>query len=260
MDLLLIALAALFASTLTLFSGFGLGTLLMPVMALFVPVEAAVAMTAVVHLANNLAKGAWLGRDADWGVVLRFGLPALLAAFAGAALLQALSGLPALGAWHWGDRAIALQPIKVVMGVLVLAFVALEARETPVLPALSPRHLPLGGLLSGFFGGLSGHQGALRSMFLIRAGLSKEAFVATGVLVAIGVDLARLAVYGTGGIAALARSEPQVGALVATATLAAFAGAWLGSRLLAKVTLAGIQRIVALFLVLVGLGLAAGLV
>jgi uncharacterized membrane protein YfcA len=120
--------------------------------------------------------------------------------------------------------------------------------------------MPVGGLVAGFFGGLSGHQGALRSMFLIRAGLSKEAFVATGVLVAIGVDLARLAIYGAGGIAALARSDPQVGALVATATLAAFAGAWLGSRLLAKVTLAGIQRIVALFLVLVGLGLTAGLV
>ena len=33
---------------------------------------------------------------------------------------------------------------------------------------------------SGFFGGLSGMQGALRSAFLARAGLSKEAFVASG--------------------------------------------------------------------------------
>lgn len=255
MDLLLIALAALFASTLTLFSGFGLGTLLMPVMALFVPVEAAVAMTAVVHLANNLAKGAWLGRDADWGVVLRFGLPALLAAFAGAALLQALSGLPALGAWHWGDRAIALQPIKVVMGVLVLAFVALEARETPVLPALSPRHLPLGGLLSGFFGGLSGHQGALRSLFLVKAGLPATGFVATSAVIAIGVDVARLGVYG----ATWRSAEGFDPATVAVATLAAFAGVALGQRLLRKATVRAVQRVTAALLVVVGLGLVSGL-
>jgi len=57
------------------------------------------------------------------------------------------------------------------------------------------RYLPLGGVLSGFFGGLSGHQGALRSAFLIRCGLSQEAFVATGIVAACLVDLARLAVY-----------------------------------------------------------------
>jgi uncharacterized membrane protein YfcA len=97
-------------------------------------------------------------------------------------------------------------------------------------------------------------------MFLIRAGLSKEAFVATGVIVAIGVDFARLAVYGGAGIAALADSESRIGGLVVTATLAAFAGAWLGSRLLAKVTLVGIQRVVAVCLVLIGIALATGLI
>jgi hypothetical protein len=54
MDLLIIGLAALLASGLTFFSGFGLGTILMPVFALFVPVPLAVAATAVVHFANNL--------------------------------------------------------------------------------------------------------------------------------------------------------------------------------------------------------------
>ncbi len=66
MELLIVCAAALVASGLTLFSGFGLGTLLMPVFALFVPLELAVAMTAVVHLANNLFKVGLLGRRADW--------------------------------------------------------------------------------------------------------------------------------------------------------------------------------------------------
>lgn len=56
MEFLIVCFAALLASGLTLFSGFGLGTLLMPVVALFFPLELAMAMTAMVHLANNLSR------------------------------------------------------------------------------------------------------------------------------------------------------------------------------------------------------------
>ncbi len=54
MSYIIICSVALIVSGLTLFSGFGLGTLLMPAFALFFPVEVAVAATAVVHLANNI--------------------------------------------------------------------------------------------------------------------------------------------------------------------------------------------------------------
>ena len=78
-----VSLAALFAAGLTLYSGFGLGTLLLPVFALFFPAEVAVVATAMVHGANNVFKVSLLGRHADRGVVLKFGLPAIAAAKAG---------------------------------------------------------------------------------------------------------------------------------------------------------------------------------
>ena len=59
--------------------GFGLGTLLMPAFALFLPVPVAVAATAVVHLANNLFKLVLVGWKAGWTVVVRFALPAAAA-------------------------------------------------------------------------------------------------------------------------------------------------------------------------------------
>jgi hypothetical protein len=65
-----VAVVSFGAALLTLFSGFGLGTLLLPVFALFLPVEIAVAATAVVHLANNLFKLALVGRHADRSVVV----------------------------------------------------------------------------------------------------------------------------------------------------------------------------------------------
>ncbi|MCQ3980444.1 MAG: hypothetical protein DPW09_44100 [Anaerolineae bacterium] len=123
-----------------------------------------------------------------------------------------------------------------------------------------PRYLSLGGMLSGFFGGLSGNQGALRSAFLIKAGLDKEAFVGTGVVATVLVDVARLLVYG---LAFYTTSFAQLGSgvlgLVLAATLAAFVGAVLGRLWLKKVTLHTVQLIVGVGLILLGLGLGTGL-
>ncbi|HXF59978.1 MAG TPA: TSUP family transporter, partial [Caldilineaceae bacterium] len=87
MAYLVVCLVAVSVAALTLFSGFGLGTMLMPAFALFFPVPVAVAATAVVHLANNLFKVILVGRQADWQVVVRFALPGAVAAMAGAWLL-----------------------------------------------------------------------------------------------------------------------------------------------------------------------------
>lgn len=102
---LALPVVAMLASGLTLFSGFGLGTLLMPASAVFFPLEVAAAMTAVVHLANNLFKRILLGRHADRAALLRFGLPSAAGALLGAVLLVGLSELPALHRYVWPGRA-----------------------------------------------------------------------------------------------------------------------------------------------------------
>lgn len=263
MDIVVICLTALLASLLTLFSGFGLGTLLMPVVALFFPVEIAIGITALVHLANNLFKVGLLGRQADRGVLLRFGLPGMAAAVVGAALLARLEGLAPWFVYTLGSRELQVLPIKAVVGVLIVGFVVLEFLPAFARLTFGRRWLPLGGLVSGFFGGLSGHQGAFRSLFLLRAGLDTRSFVATGVMLAVMVDLARLAVYG--GHLALGDPGSSTGggtqwALVGAASLAAFAGSWLGNRFLHKVTLGFVRTLVAVLLAGVGLGLLSGVV
>ena len=256
MSYLVICTVALLASALTFFSGFGLGTLLLPAFALFVPIEHAVALTAVVHGLNGLFKLALTGRHADWGVVLRFGLPAIAMAFVGAALLVWLAGTDPLFSYTAFGRLLAVTPVKLVVGVLLLLFSALELLPRFRDLSFPPRYLPLGGVLSGFFGGLSGMQGALRSAFLSRAGLSKQAFIGTGVVIACLIDITRLAIYAP----ALAREAAHfdVG-LLATAVVAAFAGAALGNHYLRKLTLPAIQRLVAVLLALVAIGLVSGL-
>lgn len=260
MDLVLIGVVSLFTAGLTLFSGFGLGTILMPVFALFFPVPVAIAATAVVHLANNLFKFGLMARDADWPVVLRFGLPAAAAALLGASLLTWIDAMPVLFGYQLGARQFEVTPVKALIGVLIAVFAMLELSSRFQALAFPSRPLSLGGAVSGFFGGLSGNQGALRSAFLLKAGLSKDAFVATGVVAAVIVDAVRLLVYGAGVLGEhVARSAGIVGP-VAVATVCAFAGSYLGKRVLRKVTLRAVQLIVASAMLLIGMALALGLV
>lgn len=255
MEVLWVSLAALLASCLTFFSGFGLGTLLMPVVALFLPVEVAIAVTAIVHLANNLFKLVLVGQKADRSVVLRFGVPAVLMALFGAWLLNALSGLPPVFEYLAFGRTVSVSMVKFIIGLLILGFVWLELSPQFSKMSFDPRYLPLGGALSGFFGGLSGHQGAFRSMFLLKSGLNQPSFIATGVVLAVLVDVARMLVYGW----SFSTHAAQINwAMVLSASLFAFAGAYLGAKVLHKVTLRTIQYIVSALLVVIGLGLISG--
>ena len=247
---------ALLASGLTFFSGFGLGTLLLPAFALFVPVDRAVALTAIVDFLNGLFKLALVGRQADRRVAVRFGLPAVAAAFAGAWVLLWLTGLGVLFDYALLGRRVEVTPVKLVVGVLLLAFACVEVLPRFRELEFGPRYLPLGGAISGFFGGLSGMQGALRSAFLVRAGLSKEAFIGTGVVVACLVDVSRLTLY-SGSIFGGAANLDYI--LLTAAVLAAVMGAFLGNRYLKKMTMRGIQWVVAVMLLAVAIGLATGL-
>jgi uncharacterized membrane protein YfcA len=259
MDYLIICTTALAVSALTFFSGFGLGTVLMPAFALFFPMPVAIAATAVVHLANNLFKLVLVGRRANWSVVLRFGVPAVLAALVGAGTLVGFAGLDASAQYALFGHSFAVTPIKLTIGLIIVGFALLELSPAFAALALPAKYLPLGGLLSGFFGGLSGNQGALRSAFLIKAGLDKTAFIATGVVTAVLVDIARLTVYGASYLTTRLEGLPaDIPGLVIAATLAAFLGAFIGARLLEKVTLRAVQLVVATGMIGVGIGLAAG--
>jgi uncharacterized protein len=258
MDYLIVSLVALLVSALTLFSGFGLGTLLMPAFAMFFPLPVAIAATAVVHLANNIFKVALVGRQADWSVVLRFAVPGALAAMLGAWMLSWFAETAPLLTYALGGQAYEITVIKLVIGVIIILFALFELLPYFNNLAFERKYLPWGGLLSGFFGGLSGNQGALRSAFLIKIGLSKEAFIGTGTVSAVIVDVARLLVYGIGFYSIHFDGVGEIWGLVLAATLAAFLGAFIGARLIKKITFRTLQLVVGIMLMFVGLGMAAG--
>ena len=255
MSYLLICFVAFAASGLTFFSGFGLGTLLLPAFAVFFAVESAVALTAVVHFLNGVFKLFLVWRSINWNILWRFGLLAVVGAFAGAWALLWLADVGPLHTYAAFGRVFDITPAKLTVGVLLLFFACAE-----LLPAFRRikfdlRYLPLGGLLSGFFGGLAGMQGALRSAFLVKAGLTKEAYVATGAAIAFFIDVSRLTVYSR-----IIREHYATFdlTLLGAAVISAFLGATIGNKYLPKMTMGAIQTVVAALLFLVALGLISG--
>jgi hypothetical protein len=222
----------------------------------------AVAATAVVHGANNVFKIIAVGRAADRSCNVQFGVPAIAAAFAGAAALGYLSGLEPLATYSLGPRIAVVTPLKLVMAGLMLFFSLFE-----LLPPLRDlrfdrRYLILGGLLSGFFGGLSGHQGAMRSAFLVKTEISTESFVATSAVIGFLVDMARIATYAA--LFALAGAASPIATehwgLILTGMIAAFAGVVIGKRFVGKVTMKTIQTATGILLLAIALALGSGLV
>ena len=225
MEIVIICLAAFLTAILTFFSGFGLGTILAPVFAIFFPIDIAIALTGVVHFSNNLFKIALIGRNTDKAVLLRFGIPAILASFAGAWLLLKITVLPTIVEYELWGKTFEITAVKLIIALLLIIFSILEISPSFQKVQFGKDKLVWGGILSGFFGGLSGIQGAIRSAFLIKSGLSKEAYIATGVVIACLVDFTRLSVYASRFTTANLHENMT---LLISATLAAIAGAYFG--------------------------------
>ncbi len=257
---LIVGITAFLAAGLTMYSGFGLGTLMLPVFALFFPTEVAVVARALVHGANNVFKVSLLGRNADREVVLKFGLPAIAAAILGALALGWVAQSDSSMTVVVNDKAAAeITPVKLVVGLLMIGFALFELLPRFRNLAFDRRYLPLGGSLSGFFGRLSGHQGALRSAFLAKAGLTAERFVGSNAVIGFMVDLTRISVYvALFTVAGGQLSDFSGWPLVITGAISAFCGVILGKRFLQKVTMTSIQTLVGILLFGVGLALVIG--
>lgn len=233
----LVGLAALVAGAIAAISGFGIGSLLTPLFALWVGTKVAVAAVALPHFVAT-AYRFWLLREhVDRRVLLSFGLTSAVGGLAGA-LLQVWATSPSL---------------TLIFGIL-LVFVGGMG-----LTGLAERLRFYGwkawvaGAVSGFLGGLVGNQGGLRSGALLGFDVSKEALVATATAIGLIVDGARLPVYLVTQGAAIQRIWP----LEAVAIAGAILGTVAGGRLLRAIPEPVYRRVVSAIILALGLFMLA---
>lgn len=254
---ILIIFIALVASVLTFFSGFGLGTILLPAMAIFYPLPIAIVLTGIVHFINGIFKVFLLRKHINFQILLKFGLLAIPFAFLGAWILTRLEQGSELFNYTILGKQFSVSPLNLIVGILMMGFTILEISPRFKNISVDKKYLPLGGAISGFFGGLTGHQGAFRSMFLIKANLSKEQFVATGAAFSLFVDLTRLSVYLKNiSTINLQENAPFLSWAIGAAAL----GVIIGDRLLRKVDIKFVKYLVSVSLLVLGVLIAAGII
>lgn len=248
-----IAIVALLASFSTFFSGFGLGTILLPVFSLYFPLELAVLATALVHFSNNLFKFGMLREHLDFGILLSFGIPAGIGALIGALSLQFTSHSGIAYSYLVFGKSLTVDWVSVLIGILMLFFALMELLPYFERIQLPNKWLPIGGIVSGFFGGISGHQGALRSAFLSKTTLTKAQFVSTGVAISFIIDLTRIGIYFKSDFSHLPIKLILIGSSFA------MIGSVYGKRLFEKSVNLNIRKVVAIFLFVMGIKILIGL-
>jgi uncharacterized protein len=225
--------AAVAAGAIASISGFGIGSVLTPVLATQFDVRLAIALVSLPHLAGTFVRFLLVRTHIDREVLLGFGAASAIGGLVGAAL-QAVVQSSAL--------AVIFGLLLVFAGLGSLTGFAQRMRFSGRRSAL------VGGALSGLLGGLVGNQGGIRAAALLGFDVERQAFIATATAVALIVDGARIPVYLVTQGADIAAQWPLIAALASGAVL----GTLLGERTLRRMSESVFRRVVGVLLLLLG--------
>jgi uncharacterized membrane protein YfcA len=232
---LIIVAASLIAGAIGSISGFGIGSILTPLLSLWMDGHLAVAAVAIPHLIGTSVRFAMNEGRADRWVLWRFGLASAAGGLFGALFQTAASG-PGL---------------MRLLAVLLLFVSISELSGLSVRMRFSGATAWGAGVLSGVLGGLVGNQGGVRSAALLSFGLPRDVFVATATAIALMVDGARLPIYLWQESAALWASRDTI--VIATAGVVT--GTVAGARLLRGIPEPVFRKLVAIVLAALGVAL-----
>ncbi|MBI3955818.1 sulfite exporter TauE/SafE family protein [Candidatus Gottesmanbacteria bacterium] len=225
-------LLTLVSASIGTMTGFGTSTIMVPVLSLFLPIPATLLFVGILHWFGDIWKMVFFKTGFHLKLILLFGVPGIIASFFAAKLPLTLPEAM-LGRF---------------LGLFLVVYVAfLFFKPNWKVNASNPSAL-LGGTLSGFFSGIFGVGGAIRSTFLTTFDLEKSVFLFTSGVIGLLIDSARLVQYFRSGI--------QLGSLVITLILCipvSLMGAYLAKRLVDKIPQKSFRLFIAAALFLVGL-------
>lgn len=214
-------------------AGFGIGSFLIPLISIQTGTKIAIVLASLPHFLGTGIRFALFRAKVNRKILLRFGL------------LSAAGGLT--GAFiHTFFESNVLQLIFAVMLILAGTFGILRAFEQLRFGRVGAG---LSGLVSGFFGGLVGEQGGIRSVALLNFGIQKEAFIATATATALLVDLVRMPIYflSQGAVAA------EFISILALSSFAVIAGTFTGAFLLKRIPENFFKQLVSFLVLLLGI-------
>jgi len=214
-------------------TGFGIGSLLTPLLTLRVDTQLAVAAVSIPHVLGTAVRFWGLHGRVDRRVLWNFGVTSAAGGLAGAAL----------------NRWATSRSLSVVFGMLLLFAAVSELSGLARRMRFRGWVAWMAGAVSGLLGGLVGNQGGIRSAALLGFDLSKETFVATATAIGLIVDGARMPVY----VVTQHQELRQVWQPIVMAVLGVTIGTVLGARLLVRLPERWFRRVLGVLLAFLGI-------
>lgn len=235
MEIPLFLCIVIIASCIGTMTGFGTSTIMVPIVLLFYPVPQALLFVGIIHWFGNIWKLILFKKGFQWRLILSFGVPGIAAAFFGASLVFNIPGMI----------------LSRILGTFLICYVIYLFVKSSF--RIKPSLLTgvCGGALSGFFAGVFGIGGAVRGLFLTAFDLPKEVYIATAGAIALIIDTTRLTTYFAKG----ARLPTLLLWGLLLFIPASFLGAKIAKRIVDKIPQEHFRKVVAVFLLLVGIKL-----
>lgn len=231
------AAAAVIAGGIASIAGFGIGSIMTPILAAQVGTKLAVAAVSIPHLAGTAVRFLLIREHVNRRVLLTFGIASAAGGLAGALLHTVLSSV---------FLSYVLGALLVFAGIMGLTGIASRLR-------FGGRTAWFAGAASGIFGGLVGNQGGIRSAALLGFNIEKQSFVATATAIALLVDAARMPVY----FATQAQQLRQIWIYLVLGTAGVIVGTIVGQRVLQAIPEPVFRRIVSIIILALGIALLA---
>lgn len=234
-ELGLLILLTLVASSVGTLTGFGTSTIMVPILLLFVPLPQTLLFAGVIHWFGDIWKMMLFRSGIRWALLLLFGGVGIVASYIGASLILTM---PA-------------QTLSRLLGAVLLGYVVWLWRSPRWKLPARPSTALAGGVLSGFLVGLTGVGGAVRGAFLAAFNLPKAVYLFTAGAIALVVDSTRLITYVSQGT--------RLSTLLLTALVlcvpTSFLGAYAAKHIVDRIPQRVFRTVVAIFLALVSLKL-----
>jgi uncharacterized membrane protein YfcA len=234
-EIVSIALLTLLASLIGTIAGFGISTIMIPVLLMFLPLPQTLLLVGIIHWFNDIWKILLFREGIRWRLFLAFGLPGIFTSFMGSSL----------------SLKVPPEILSRVLGIFLIAYVLfiIFNRNFKLSQRLSVA--VSGGALTGFFAGIFGIGGEINAVALSAFNLEKAMYIATAGAISFMIDSTRIMTYISGGI----RLEPIILSGFLIFVPMSLIGAMIGKKGIEKIPQEKFRNVVAIFIFLLGLKL-----
>lgn len=234
-EIFYIALLTLLASIIGTLAGFGISTIMVPVLLIVLPLPQTLLLVGIIHWFNDIWKILLFRKGIRWKLFLAFGLPGIFASFIGSSL----------------SLRISREILSTALGIFLIAYVLFIVFNRTFKLSQKLSVAVSSGALTGFFAGTFGIGGEINAVALSAFNLEKAVYVATAGAISFMIDTTRIATYVSGGV----RLEPALLAGFFIFIPASLIGAILGKKGVEKIPQEKFRNFVAIFIFLFGLKL-----